>query len=502
MKAKNKTDNDMKEEETKKGQTARKGGKKQVTDVNKEVWNIANVLAGQGIGSTDYITQLTYLLFIKMDDERTSLLGEESGLPEGCRWQDLNTLTGEDLVNRYEEILQTLQNRGGLIGNIFKAAINKITQPAYLSKVIGMIDHLNWYTQGVDTKGAIYEGILEKNGQTEKGGAGQYFTPRPLISAMVDCIRPRIGETVCDPACGTGGFLIAASDYMRQGLKAQGDIEQLKNHTIYGYDNTPMVVTMGTMNMYLHGVGSDTRTPIVCQDSLAQEPEQLYDIVLANPPFGKRAAGSVELSRADFYVSTSDNQLNFLQHIMRLLKTGGRAAVVLPDNVLFESGAGETLRRKLLTEFNLHTILRLSTGLFYANGVKADVLFFEQGGPTRQVWYYDYRTGIHYTQKTKKMKRSDLDDFVTCYNADNLSARTATYDAENNPDGRWRCYTTEELEARTNLNMDIFWIKAADELADTSLEDLMQGLRSDCTHLTEAMNRLEEKLKEVKEEKE
>ena len=338
--------------------------------LTKKVWNLATTLAGQGIGFTDYITQLTYLLFLKMDAENVEMFGEESAIPVGYQWADLISLDGLDLVRQYEETLKLLSEQENLIGTIYTKAQNKIDKPVYLKKVITMIDEEQWLIMDGDVKGAIYESILEKNGQDKKSGAGQYFTPRPLIKAMVDCIAPQIGETVCDPACGTGGFLLTAYDYMKEQSASKEKRDFLRNSALHGVDNTPLVVTLASMNLYLHGVGTD-RSPIVCEDSLEKEPSTLVDVILANPPFGTRPAGSVDINRQDFYVETKNNQLNFLQHMMLMLKTSGRAAVVLPDNVLFEGGAGETIRKKLLTDFNLHTILRLPTGIFYAQGVKA-----------------------------------------------------------------------------------------------------------------------------------
>ena len=333
--------------------------------LTKKVWNLATTLSGQGIGFTDYITQLTYLLFLKMDAENVEWFGEESAIPEGYQWKDLIELDGYELVSQYEQTLKTLSDQDNLIGTIYTKAQNKIDKPVYLKKVITMINEEQWLIMDGDVKGAIYESILEKNGQDKKSGAGQYFTPRPLIRAMVDCIRPQIGETVCDPACGTGGFLLAAYDYMKGQSLDLSKQEFLNNKALHGVDNTPLVVTLASMNLYLHGIGTD-RTPIKCDDSLEKVPSTLFDVILANPPFGTRPSGSVEINRPDFYVETKNNQLNFLQHIMVTLKTGGRAAVVLPDNVLFEGNAGETIRRRLLTDFNLHTILRLPTGIFYA----------------------------------------------------------------------------------------------------------------------------------------
>ena len=298
----------------------------------KKVWNMATVLSGVGVGFTDYITQLTYLLFLKMDEENVELFDEESAIPDNCTWNSLRELDGIDLLDHYEEVLKRLSQEEGLIGTIYTKAVNKIEQPVYLKKVITMIDEEDWLGMDVDVKGAIYEGILEKNGQDKKSGAGQYFTPRPLIKTMVDCIRPKIGETVCDPACGTGGFLLAAYDYMKPQSQDKTKRDFLRDKALHGSDNTPLVVTLASMNLYLHGVGTE-RSPIVCEDSLEKEPAINPDVILANPPFGTRAAGSVEINRPDFYIDTKNNQLNFLQHMMLMLRQGGRAAVVLPDAV-------------------------------------------------------------------------------------------------------------------------------------------------------------------------
>ena len=456
----------------------------------KKVWNMATVLAGQGVGFTDYITQLTYLLFLKMDEENVELFDEESAIPEGCRWNTLRELDGMDLLDHYEEILKQLSREEGLIGTIYTKAVNKIEQPVYLKKVITMIDEEDWLGMDVDVKGAIYEGILEKNGQDKKSGAGQYFTPRPLIKAMVDCIRPKIGETVCDPACGTGGFLLAAYDFMKPQSQDKTKRDFLRDKALHGSDNTPLVVTLASMNLYLHGVGTE-RSPIVCEDSLEKESAINPDVILANPPFGTRAAGSVEINRPDFYIDTKNNQLNFLQHMMLMLRQGGRAAVVLPDNVLFE-GSGEPIRRRLLTDFNLHTILRLPTGIFYANGVKANVLFFTKGEPTKETWYYDYRTDVKHTLATNPMQRHHLDDFVACYNAYDLAARKETFDAETNPNGRWRKYDAKELLGRDKTSLDITWIRQGNDMEDVTLAELMADIREKSDNIASAVSKLEE----------
>ena len=461
--------------------------------LTKKVWAMATALAGAGIGLTDYITQLTYLLFLKMDAESEEIFSEESAIPSGYQWKDLIDLDGFELVNQYEKTLKQLSAQDNLIGTIYTKAQNKIDKPVYLKKVITMINEEQWLVMDGDVKGAIYESILEKNGQDKKSGAGQYFTPRPLIKAIVDCIRPQIGETVCDPACGTGGFLLAAYDYMKEQSFNIAKINFLNNEALHGVDNTPLVVTLASMNLYLHGIGTD-RSPVVCEDSLEKEPSTMVDVILANPPFGTRPAGSVDINRQDFYVETKNNQLNFLQHMMLMLKTGGRAAVVLPDNVLFEGGAGETIRKRLLTDFNLHTILRLPTGIFYAQGVKANVLFFTKGQPTKEVWFYDYRTDIKHTLATNKLERHHLDDFVSCYNN-----RVETFDAENNPQGRWRKYPIDDILARDKTSLDITWIKQGGETDNRSLSELMADIKEKSQTISSAVAELEKLLANINE---
>lgn len=467
--------------------------------LTKKVWNLATVLAGVGVGFTDYITQLTYLLFLKMDAENTELFGEESAIPAGYQWNDLNSLDGLELVEQYEETLKLLSEQDNLIGTIYTKAQNKIDKPVYLKKVITMIDEEQWLVMDGDVKGAIYEGILEKNGQDTKSGAGQYFTPRSLIKAMVDCIHPQIGETVCDPACGTGGFLLTAFDYMKNQSENKEKRDFLREKALYGIDNTSLVVTLASMNLYLHGIGTN-RSPIVCEDSLEKEPTTLVDVILANPPFGERPAGSVEINRPDFYVETKNNQLNFLQHMMLMLKTGGRAAVVLPDNVLFEAGAGETIRKRLLQDFNLHTVLRLPTGIFYAKGVKANVLFFTKGEPTKDIWIYDYRTNVKHTFVTNKLERHHLDDFVACYHAENIQERTETYHAETNPQGRWRKYTVEEVTSRDKTSLDITWMKQGGETDDRTLAELMADIKDKSQTISAAVLELEKLLANIEED--
>lgn len=455
----------------------------------KKVWDIANVLASAGVGFTDYITQLTYILFLKMDDEKENL-GLGSSIADGFKWKDIVELSGTDLVDKYEEILSELAKDDGLIGTIFTKASNKISSPVHLKKVIQMVSEENWYMMEGDFKGAIYEAILEKNGQDKKSGAGQYFTPRALIKAMVDVTDPKITETVADPACGTGGFLLAAFEHMKPQSKEIEKQNFLKNHALFGADNTPLVVTLASMNLYLHDIGTN-KSPIVCQDSLLDTSDKMYDVILANPPFGTRPQGSGEVNtvRTDF-IKTSDNQVNFLQHIMSIVKTGGRVAVVLPDNVLTDSGATAKVREKLLKEFNLHTILRLPTGIFYANGVKTNVLFFEKGSETKYIWVYDYRTGIKHTLATKPMTRAHLDEFVDCYCSGHTEDRTPTY-SEENPNGRWRKYSQEEVYSRDSLKLDFKWLDL-EEKDNRTISELLSDMQEKATTITEAVAKLQE----------
>lgn len=455
----------------------------------KKVWDIANVLAAAGVGFTDYITQLTYILFLKMDAEKEEL-GLGSSIPDGYKWKDIVELNGDDLIDKYEEVLKELSKDDGLIGTIFTKASNKINSPVHLAKVFQMVGNENWYMMEGDFKGAIYESILEKNGQDKKSGAGQYFTPRALIKAMVDVIDPKITETVADPACGTGGFLLAAFDHMKPQSKDLSKQNFLKNNALFGADNTALVVTLASMNLYLHDIGTE-KSPIVCQDSLLDTSDRMFDVILANPPFGTRPQGSVAVDSArPEFIKTSDNQVNFLQHIMSIVKTGGRVAVVLPDNVLTDGNATAKVREKLLSDFNLHTILRLPTGIFYAGGVKTNVLFFEKGEKTKDIWVYDYRTGIKHTMATKPMTRADLDDFVNCYCSGHLEDRKETY-SEENPNGRWRKFSEEEVYSRDQLKLDFKWIDLT-EKDDRTITELLSEMQEKATAIGDAVSKLQE----------
>src|SRR3954467_556523 len=443
----------------------------------QKLWNYCNILRDDGLSYGDYVEQLTFLLFLKMADEQAKPpFNKISPIPKGYGWISLLKLDGDDLEIHYRHTLEELGKRSGMLGVIFRKAQNKIQDPAKLRRlIVDLIDKEQWSSLSADVKGDAYEGLLQKNAEDVKGGAGQYFTPRPLIAAMVDAVSPQPGQTICDPACGTGGFLLAAHDYIAKHYQLdRAQKKKLKSGTFLGIELVDSVTRLCAMNLLLHGIGSEadgqtleSGLPVVTKDALAEKHGE-YDIVLANPPFGKKSsvtivneAGetskeSLIINRDDFWASTSNKQLNFLQHIFTILKQHGRAAVVLPDNVLFEGGAGETIRRALLKQADVHTLLRLPTGIFYAQGVKANVLFFDrkpaQEKPwTTKLWIYDLRTNKHFTLKESTLKREDLDDFVACYNPKNRHQRKESE--------RFKSFTYEELTKRDKVNLDIFWLK-------------------------------------------
>ncbi len=468
------------------------------SSIISKVWNFANVLRDDGVGYGDYLEQITYLLFLKMADELNKppynkglpfprlkdVEGTEQYDAEVCDWQTLSTKRGAELEAFYTQMLRTLATETGMLGQIFTKSQNKIQDPAKLLKIIDMIDKEEWTMMGADLKGKIYEGLLEKNAEDTKSGAGQYFTPRSLIRAMVECVRPEPKKTIIDPACGTGGFFLAAYDHLVANNKLDKEEKDfLKNKTFHGNEIVANTRRMCLMNMFLHNIGEmDGESFISSVDALISDEGIRYDYVLANPPFGKKSSMTstnevgeqerqdLSYNRQDFWASTSNKQLNFLQHIKSLLKIHGEAAVVLPDNVLFEGGAGETVRKELLKTTELHTVLRLPTGIFYAQGVKANVLFFDNKPAskeawTKDVWFYDYRTNIHHTLKKKPMQLEDLQEFITLYNPKNRNKRKETW-SEINEEGRWRKYSYEEIIARDKTNLDIFWLR------DKSLTDL------------------------------
>ena len=438
----------------------------------QKVWNYCHVLRDDGVSYGDYVEQLTCLLFLKMADEQTrSPFHKPSILPKGFDWLSLLEKDGAGLEAHYRLTLETLSKETGMLGVIFRKSQNRIQDPAKLKRLIELINAETWLGLDVDVKGEIYEGLLQKNAEDIKSGAGQYFTPRPLIKAIVEVMKPEPEMTICDPACGTGGFLLAAHDYISKQYPL--DIDQkkfLKFDAFKGKDIVDAVVRLCVMNLYLHGID----TLVESGDSLIADPGDRFDMVLTNPPFGKRSSitivnsegkadkESLVYERPDFWATTSNKQLNFLQHVKTLLDINGRAAIVAPDNVLFEGGAGETVRRKLLHECDVHTLLRLPTGVFYAQGVKANVLFFDRKPAserpwTDKLWLYDLRTNEHFTLKTGTLRYEDLAEFVQCYNPNNRFDRRETE--------RFRAFSYSELMQRDKVSLDIFWLR------DESLED-------------------------------
>ena len=450
----------------------------------QRVWNYCNTLRDDGVSYGDYVEQLTYLLFLKMADEYSKPpYNREIKIPKKLNWESLQNKSGAELEVHYIKILNELGKEKGMIGEIFFKAQNKIQDPAKLYKLIKLIDDENWVVLGADVKGDIYEGLLEKNAEDTKSGAGQYFTPRVLIKAMVECIKPEPKKTIADPACGTGGFFLAAYDFISDEKKFKLDKSEkefLKFKTFSGWEIVPNTARLCLMNLYLHNIGDlNSQPPIERADSLLVSPATKFDYVLTNPPFGKKSSMTITnedgtqskdtltYERQDFWTTTSNKQLNFIQHVRSMLKADGKAAVVVPDNVLFEGGAGETVRKRLLESTDVHTILRLPTGIFYAQGVKANVIFFDNKPAaktawTKDVWIYDLRTNIHFTLKTQQMKYDNLKDFVECYNPKNRFKRKESASGEE----RFKKFTYDEIIARDKTNLDIFWLK------DDSLGDM------------------------------
>lgn len=445
----------------------------------QKLWSYCQVLRDDGVSTLDYVQQLTFLLFLKMADEQTKApWNKPSPVPAGLDWPSLLGKSGDDLEAHYIHVLRELGTQPGLLGQIFRKAQNKIQDPARLSHLIkNLIDNETWSSLDIDVKGAAFEGLLDKGVADGGAGAGQYFTPRPLIRAMVKVMQPTPADTVVDPACGTGGFLLAAHEYVvnKNPLLDPDEKRHLQSGFATGYELVDDTARLAAMNMLLHGIGTPTgESPIVTGDSLKADPGKRWSQALANPPFGRKSStlvvtadGGTEreqmlVAREDFWADTSNKQLNFIQHIHTILDTHGRAAVVLPDNVLFEGGAGETIRRRLLNTCDLHTMLRLPTGIFYAGGVKANVLFFDKKPAaetpwTRELWIYDFRTNKHFTMKTNPLREEHLDEFVEAYRP---GARSERVESE-----RFRPFNYDELITRDKVNLDITWLK------DDSLED-------------------------------
>jgi type I restriction enzyme M protein len=446
-----------------------------------KLWSYCNVLRDDGVSTIEYTEQLTYLLFLKMAHEReTRPLKPERIVPSECSWQRLLDADGDELETTYRHILEQLARQPGTLGVIFRKAQNRIQDPAKLKRlIVDLIDKENWSAAGVDIKGDAYEELLSKGAEDIKSGAGQYFTPRPLIQAIVDCIDPSAKDTVVDPAAGTGGFLLVAHEHAARDAESLTPDQRnhLRDGFVHGVELVDGTARLAAMNLLLHGIGRpDGDSLIEVKDSLLADPGTRWSVVLSNPPFGRKSSITMvgadgrearedrEIERPDFVVTTANKQLNFVQHIATILDINARAAVVVPDNVLFEGGVGETLRRRLLDDFDVHTLLRLPPGIWYAPGVKANVLFFDKKPAretpwTERLWIYDFRTNQHFTLKQNPLRREHLQDFVDSY----LSGKPRSERVESE---RFHSFTYDELVARDKVNLDITWLR------DESLEDL------------------------------
>jgi type I restriction enzyme M protein len=446
-----------------------------------KLWSYCNVLRDDGVSTIEYTEQLTYLLFLKMAHEReTRVLAPEQIVPAECSWQRLLDADGDELEINYRHMLEELARQPGTLGVIFRKAQNRIQDPAKLKRlIVDLIDRENWSASGVDIKGDAYEELLSKGAEDIKSGAGQYFTPRPLIQAIVDCVDPTSADTVIDPAAGTAGFLLVAHEHAARDAENMTPDQRthLRDGFVRGVELVDGTARLAAMNLLLHGIGRpDGASLIDVKDSLIADPGQRWSVVLSNPPFGRKSSITMvgadgrearedrEIERSDFVVTTANKQLNLVQHIATILDINGRAAVVVPDNVLFEGGVGETLRRRMLRDFDVHTLLRLPTGVFYAQGVKANVLFFEKRSAserpwTERLWVYDLRTNQHFTLKQNPLRREHLQDFVGCY----LPGKVRSDRVETE---QFHSFSYDELVTRDKANLDITWLR------DDSLEDL------------------------------
>lgn len=480
-------------------------------EIVAKLWNLCNVLRDDGITYQQYVTELTYILFLKMCKET----GAESSIPEEYRWDKLVSKQGLELKSFYKKLLEHLGEQcQGRVREIYQGAQTSINEPKNLEKIIRSIDNLDWFEETENTVenskgeklGALYEGLLEKNATEKKSGAGQYFTPRPLINVMTKLIAPQPGERCNDPACGTFGFMIAADQFVKKNTDDLFDLtvdeqEFQRTEAFTGCELVHDTHRLALMNAMLH----DINGKIYLGDTLSNDGKMMkgYDVVLTNPPFGTKKGGE-RATRDDFTYPTSNKQLNFLQHIYRSLNTNGkaRAAVVLPDNVLFADGDGEKIRKDLMEKCNLHTILRLPTGIFYAQGVKTNVLFFNRGTTdhdnTKEIWIYDLRSDMPSFGKTNPLKESHFDEFVDCYNGGDLSARQETY-SEENPNGRWRKFTYADILARDKTSLDITWIKSQNTTDDYTLSELLDMIKEKSANISNAVAALEKLIGEVDE---
>lgn len=517
---------------------------KKSSNLEQKIWALANVLRDNGVSYGDYLEQITYILFLKMyaENAERSAKGREDKwnvtIPDECTWQTISVCSGQALIEAYEKALEILSTQENIIGEIYRNAKNKITKAANLSKVFATIGD---FTLGreKDNLGDIYESLMKRIAEDTKSGAGQYFTPRELIKVIVECIDPAMDEDerstkIADPCCGSGGFLLAAKEHLDKKGYSKSVNEAISKDVFSGNEIVDSTLRTCLMNLVLHGISNfDGKSPISHEDSLANEPKLKVDYVLTNPPFGAKSSieeqvekkdkdGNTVLdkdgnpvfikskgdqyNRQDFFVKTTNKQANFVQHIISMLKVNGKAAVVLPDDILFKTdNAYAELRKRLFTVCKLHTILRLPSGIFYAHGVKANVLFFDKAPAqvysdkanveakpaTKEIWFFDYRTGIKHTLKQNPLKKEHLDDFVQCYKAADRNSAPQTYHADTNPNGRWRKYSIDEILQRDKYSLDITWIKETSEDDDKSLAQIMTDIKHKSQSLAAAVGELE-----------
>jgi type I restriction enzyme M protein len=496
-------------------------------NIVQKLWNLCDVLRDDGINYSDYVTELVLLLFIKMVHEKTEAgLFNKHPLPEGCRWEDISDKDGLNLLNDYKRILLSLSTGKDAQGNdihqdqliqaIYADAQTRLREPRHLKQMIKSLDQIDWFSVQEDGLGDLYEGLLEKNATETKSGAGQYFTPRALIDSIVRCVKPQAGETIQDPAAGTAGFLIAADTYIKGQTDDYFDLTTKqknfqKNQAFVGVELVPSTRRLSLMNCLLHGMEGDDEGVVHLGNALGDAGKNLprADIILANPPFGTSKGGEASITRDDLTYNTSNKQLSFLQHIYRNLKPGGRAAVVLPDNVLFEAGIGTDIRQDLMNKCNLHTILRLPTGIFYAAGVKTNVLFFTKGtvkktsqeeNCTTNTWIYDLRTNMPSFGKRTPFGVNHLTPFEKVFGkkADGTSKRTeeewsfteegTEHIADNT---RWKCFSREDIRDKKSDSLDISWLKDKDNIDAADLPEPDVLAAEAMTELTEALRELD-----------
>jgi type I restriction enzyme M protein len=466
-----------------------------MSDVVARLWGFCHTLRHEGVDYGDYIEQITYLLFLKMADERAI------DLPANTDWSNLRSLSGSDLTEGYSNGLRVLGGEKGILGDIFSGSQSRFANPVNLKKLIGLIDETEWTTLDVDVKAAAFEGLLEKAAAEGKKGAGQYFTPRLLIQSVVRCVKPDPRTSndfkIGDPACGTGGFLVAAYEWLldeTQGALDRDLARRVRTETYYGQELVARPRRLALMNLYLHQV----EPRITLGDSIYEVPKPgRFDVVLTNPPFGTRGANQAP-ERDDFVVQTSNKQLNFIQHVLTILKPGGRAAIVVPDNVLFATQAAEVFQ-VLMEDCDVHTVLRCPRGTFspYTEGTKTNVLYFTKGRSTERVWIYDARANVpKITKQQRPLTIGHFQEFERCFGSD-PNGRSKRHDADS-PDARWRSFTRGEVEQR-HYKLDAFkWLRDEDPKHITSasepeelLSDAMEELQLALDELADIQRMLE-----------